>query len=56
MNAQTPKNVPEVFSFHGKDTDTSELKPIKADLSKRRPTLKTPERFKDYVLGKTAGT
>ena len=43
-------------SFHRKDTGTSELKPIEADLSKRRPTVKTPERFKDYVLGKTAGT
>ena len=43
-------------SFPGKDSDTSELKPIEADLSKGRPTLKAPERFKDYVLGKTAGT
>lgn len=36
-------------SFHGRDTNTSELKPIEADLSGLRLSVKTPERFREYM-------
>ena len=46
-----PEVVPEDIKV--KDTDSSDPKPVELDCSRPKRNIRQPERFKDYVLGKS---
>ena len=46
-----PEVVPE--DIKAKDTDSSDPKPVELDCSRPKRNIRQPERFKDYVLGKS---